>query len=476
MTQNIREMLPYDLKELNILVVDDQEDVRRGLGRLIGALGCEVQTCASGEEALARMQKEDFDIIFTDIKMEGMSGVELLEKINHHWSDVQVVMITGHGTIEMAVSCLQNGAAHFITKPFDNKEILSFVERAGYKILSNRHARLTSGKYETKNIIAIDKAMRKVLHVVEQVAPSKVPVLIEGASGTGKELIARQIHNHSAVRDKPFIAINCIALPDSLLESELFGYKKGAFTGAHKDTKGLFEQVNGGTIFLDEVASMSPLFQGKLLRVLQEKVIRPLGGNENIKVDFRLITASNRNLEDMVRRGQFREDLFYRLQVMKITLPSLRERKTCIPALAEYFLEQAAREFLGDEKSHPQLSPAALDVLLAHDWPGNVRELENTMQRALIVCQGEKILPSHLGLSPELSVRDHAFAETTSYEEGKRKVLEDFQRTYVRGILQHTNGNISRAAELCGLTRAALQRIMKKLNIDKSALAADADS
>jgi len=463
-------MLPYDLKELNILVVDDQEDVRRGLGRLIGTLGCEVQTCSSGEEALALMQKEDFDIVFTDIKMEGMSGVELLEKIHRHWSDIQVVMITGHGTIEMAVSCLQNGASHFITKPFDNKEILSFVERAGYKILSTRHARRISSKYQTRNIIAIDKSMRKVLELVEQVAPSKVPVLIEGASGTGKELIARQIHNRSAVRDKPFIAINCIALPDSLLESELFGYKKGAFTGAHKDTKGLFEQVNGGTIFLDEVESMSPLFQGKLLRVLQEKVIRPLGSNENVKVDFRLITASNRNLEEMVQRGEFREDLFYRLQVMKITLPSLKERKACIPVLAEYFLKQAAREFLRDDEDYPELSPAALSVLEAYDWPGNVRELENTMQRALIVCRGNKILPSHLGLSKELNVGSEVFAETTTYEEGKRKVIENFQRTYIQRALQHTNGNISRAAELCGLTRAALQRIMKKLNIDRDTL------
>ena len=455
----------YDLKELNILVVDDQEDVRRGLGRLIGTLGCDVRTCASGEEALALMQREDFDIVFTDIKMEGMSGVELLGKIVSHWSDVQVVMITGHGTIEMAVSCLQNGASHFITKPFDNQEILSFVERAGYKILSNRHSRRTLDKFQTQDIIAIDKSMRKVLELVEQVAPSKAPVLIEGASGTGKELIARQIHNRSRVRHKPFIAINCIALPDSLLESELFGYKKGAFTGAHRDTKGLFEQVNGGTIFLDEVASMSPLFQGKLLRVLQEKVIRPLGGDENIKVDFRLITASNRRLEDMVRRGEFREDLFYRLQVVKITLPTLRERKACIPALAEHFLESAAREFLGEDKPHPQLSPAAMEALLAHDWPGNVRELENTMQRALIVCQGDKILPSHLGLSDDLNLGGELFVETTSYEEGKRKVIEEFQRTYIRRLLQHTHGNISRAAELCGLTRAALQRIIKKLDI-----------
>ncbi len=470
--QENQETLPYNLQELSILVVDDQEDVCRGLKRLIGTLGCEVHTCLSGEEALAMMQKQDYDIVFTDIKMEGMSGVELLDKIHRKWSNVEVVMITGHGTIELAVSCLQNGASHFITKPFDNKEILSFVERAGYKILSARHARMTSSKFASRNIIAIDKSMRKVLELVEQVAPRKVPVLIEGPSGTGKELIAREIHNRSTVRDKPFLAINCIALPDSLLESELFGYKKGAFTGAHKDTSGLFEQVNGGTLFLDEVASMSPLFQGKLLRVLQEKIVRPLGSNENVKVDFRLITASNRNLEEMVRSGEFRKDLFYRLQVMKITLPPLKERKACIPALAEYFLKQAARDFFGDDESYPQLSSAAIQVLENYDWPGNVRELENTMQRALIVCRGDKILPSHLGLSGEFEVKEELFLENTSYEKGKQQAIENFQRTFIRKALQHTNGNISRAAELCGLTRAALQRIMRKLQIDREALKA----
>ncbi len=467
---NQQEIPPFDLRELNVLVVDDQEDVCRGLKRLIGTLGCEVQTCLSGEEALERMQKEDFDIVFTDIKMEGMSGVELLHRIHQNWSNVEVVMITGHGTIEQAVSCLQNGASHFITKPFDNKEILSFVERAGYKILSARRAQRTSSKFQNRSIIAIDKSMRQVLELVEQVAPSKVPVLIEGPSGTGKELIAREIHNRSAVRDKPFVAINCIALPDTLLESELFGYKKGAFTGAHKDTKGLFEQVNGGTLFLDEVASMSPMFQGKLLRVLQEKVIRPLGSNENVKVNFRLITASNRNLEEMVRQGQFREDLFYRLQVMKITLPPLKERKACIPALAEYFLEQAAREFLGEEEPHPRLSPAALQVLSNYSWPGNVRELENTIQRALIVCRGDKILPSHLGLSGDAKSTEQLLFENTSYEEGKQQAIENFQRTYILSVLQRTNGNISRAAELCGLTRAALQRIMKKLHIERETI------
>lgn len=462
--------MTYDLQDLSILLVDDQEDVRRGLKRLIGSLGCQVQTSASGEEALALLRKEDFDIVFTDIRMEGISGVELLEIIKHNWADIEVVMITGHGTIELAVSCLQNGASHFITKPFNNNEILSFIERAGFKILSARHARRFSNKYDSRTIIAVDKSIRRVLELVERVAPSKVPVLIEGPSGTGKELIAREIHNRSLVRNEPFVAINCIALPDTLLESELFGYTKGAFTGAYKATSGLFEQVNGGTLFLDEVASMSPLFQGKLLRVLQEKTVRPLGSRESIKVNFRLVSASNRNLEEMVRRGEFREDLFYRLQVVRISLPPLKERKACIPALAQYFLKQAAMEFPGGEERLPELSQAAITVLMNYDWPGNVRELENTIQRAMIVHTGDKILPSHLGLGGDLNLGSEAFTETSTYEEGKRQAIENFQRVFLQNALQRTNGNISRAAELCGLTRAALQRIMRKLDIDRESM------
>ncbi len=458
--------LLYDLRDLTILVVDDQADVRNGLKRLIGTLGCEVLTAASAEQALEVLQNEYFDIIFTDLKMDGMSGVDLMHRVKQQFPEIEVVMITGHGTIEIAVSCLQSGASHFITKPFDNKEILSFIKNAGYKILSRQHAQHNQSKYASRDIVAIDPSMREVMELIEQVAPSKVPVLIEGASGTGKELIAREIHNRSRVSEKPFLAINCIALPDTLLESELFGYKKGAFTGAHKDTKGLFEQVGGGTIFLDEVASMSMMFQGKLLRVLQEKVIRPLGTGETVAVDFRLIAATNKNLEELVADGRFREDLLYRLQVMKIELPKLKDRTACIPALAEHILQRAAREIMDPGETCPSFSRAAIDALIEHNWPGNVRELENTIQRALIVCKGEKIQPSHLGFSKNLNLASDLFDEFDSYENEKQKAIESFQKVYIQKALQRTGGNISRAAELCDLTRAAFQRIMRKLNIE----------
>lgn len=460
----------YDLSELTVLVVDDQEDVRRGLQRLIRTLGCEVEIAASGEEALEKLGKQKHDLVFTDVKMDGMSGEELLREIHQRWTDIEVVMITGHGTIEMAVACLQNGASHFITKPFDNREILAFVERTGYKILSRREAARNLEKYRSRTIIAVDPRMREVLALVDQVAATRVPVLIEGASGTGKELIAHEIHNRSPLRDKPFLAINCVALPDTLLESELFGYKRGAFTGAHKDTRGLFEQVEGGTIFLDEVGSMSMSFQGKLLRVLQEKVVRPLGASRDVPVDFRLIAASNRSLAELVQQGAFREDLFYRLQVMKITLPRLSERPACIPALAEYFLQRASQEFFFQPENRPELSPAALEALRQHDWPGNVRELENTIQRALVMCKGDKILPAHLGLTQESDLPTvDPFEETGNYEEAKQKAIEAFQREFVRNALKRTHGNVSKAAELCGLTRAALQRIMRKHGIEREA-------
>jgi len=463
---NTTKQIYYNFSDINILVVDDQEDVRRGLKRLIGTLGCHVETRPSGEDALSALQKKKFDIVFTDIKMEGISGVELLNEINKRWTEVEVALITGYGTIELAVNCLQNGASHFITKPFDNKDILTFIERAGYKILARKETQKNIEKYRSRTIIATDNRMREILDLVEQVASTKIPVLIEGASGTGKELIAHEIHNRSAVHDKPFVAINCIALPDTLLESELFGYKKGAFTGAHKDTKGLFEQVKGGTIFLDEVPSMSMLFQGKLLRVLQEKVIRPLGSNETIPVEFRLIASCNRNLEEMVKKNEFREDLFYRLQVMKILLPGLNDRPACIPALAEYFLKHAADEFFDKDYQCPQLLPATMKALQDHEWKGNVRELENTIQRALIICKGENILPSHLGFTNETDLSQKLFQEITTYEEGKQKAIEKFQRNYIEYILGQTNGNITKAAELCGLTRAAFQRIMRKLELN----------
>ncbi len=455
-----------NLEDIRVLVADDQLDVRRGLQKLISSLKCTVDIVASGEDAVECLNHDHYDIVFTDIKMTGISGIELLNWIMYHHSGVEVIMITGFGTIETAVHCLQNGAAHYITKPFDNKEILRFVERLGYKIRMRKDTFERSKRFtDTLKIIAEDGPMQEVLRIVAQVAPTSVPVLIEGASGTGKELTARAIHERSGKRHLPFLAINCAAIPDSLLESELFGYKKGAFTGAHSDSKGIFAQALGGTIFLDEISSMSLSFQSKLLRVLEDKSVRPLGGQVTQPVDFRLISATNTDLDQMVQKSKFREDLLYRIKVLKIKLPTLNERLASIPALVEYFTSRFSRDLFGGQEKSPRVTQPALDVLMKHPWKGNVRELENTIQRALVMCDRKKIIPSDLGLGTSDLTIDKIFGESLSYEEGKQLAISSFQQKYIQNALERTNGNITHAAELCGLTRAAFQRIMKKMDI-----------
>lgn len=453
------------LEDISILIVDDQADIRQGLKRLISALDCEIDTANSAESALDILTDKNYDIVFLDIKMGGMSGIDLLNEIMKKWGNTKVVMITGHGTIEMAVQCLQTGASHFITKPWNNEDILEYVERTGYQIQNKKLARSSFSKYSSHQIIYRDDKMQNVMKIVDQVSPTKVSVLIEGASGSGKELIAHSIHQKSEFNNKNFLAINCASLPDSLLESELFGYSRGAFTGAHKDTAGLFEQAGGGTIFLDEISSMSLAFQSKLLRVLQDKCVRPLGGNKSVNVDFRLISATNKNLEQMVKNGEFREDLLFRINIIRIKLPTLNERKECIPLLAEYFVQKFTSELFGDRESFPELSSAAIVALKEHNWQGNVRELENSIQRALVMCQGEKITPSHLGVSSQDIGFDKIFDSKITYEEGKQKAIEDFQRNFIRTAMKRTNGNITHAAKLCGLTRAAFQRILRKLEM-----------
>ncbi len=452
--------------DLQVLVVDDEPDISRGIQKLIQSIGATVMTALSAEDAIRTLEQKTIDLVISDIKMSGMTGIELMHQINVRWQSTSVVLITGFGTVEMAVACLQQGAAHFLTKPFDNSEIIQTVERIGRKILAEKKLRISSTP-ESGGIIAEDRKMKTVMELVDQVASTRVPVLITGESGTGKELIARAIHSRSKLRDKPFLAVNCAALPDTLLESELFGYKKGAFTGAHKDHRGIFTQVNGGSVFLDEIPSMSLAFQGKLLRVLQEKVIRPLGSTADEEVEFRLICSSNRNLTTMVEQREFREDLFYRLSVFTIHIPPLRERRDDIMPLAINFLKHAASMYLDETIQTPILSMDALDELSAYSWPGNVRELENTIQRALITCRGSQILPHHL-LHQANVHRPISNSDATSYEEAKQEVLEKFQRQFLERILEQTHGNITQAADACGLTRAAVQKLIKKLKIDKT--------
>jgi DNA-binding NtrC family response regulator len=456
--------------ELRVLVVDDENDVRLGLRLLAESLQAEVRDAASAEQALEIARSWVPHLVLSDITMDGMSGVELLSVLGQRHPDTRVVLITGFGTIELAVEAMRRGAAHFITKPFDNDEVLEAVERYGREaLLQERMHRLepTSPGAEPE-IIAEDPRMKSVLELVRQVAPTAMSVLIQGESGTGKEMIARAIHAHSEGRDAPFLAVNSAALPDTLLESELFGHRKGAFTGADRDREGIFAQARGGTVFLDEIALMSPAFQGKLLRVLQEKTVIPLGTATAVPVEFRLIAATSRDLLERIERGEFREDLYYRLRVVTIDLPPLRERAADIAPLAAHFLARYAAQVSGRTANPPRLSAGALEELERHRGRGNVRERENCIQRALVLSRGDEILSAHLALGDETGPWHVPGLETLSYEEGKQEALKVFKRRFIERALMRTEGNVTHAAEKCGLTRAAFQRIMRSLGLDRS--------
>jgi len=468
------------------LVVDDEADIRLGLTRLLATLGIQTQQAADAHQALAAFQNSDWDLVLTDLMMPGMTGAELLVEIKRDHPETAVVLLTGFGTVQTAVQCVQSGAAHFLTKPFDNQEILGIVRRLGCQILAKQTAGSLRGGGDGLGMIAEDPAMRQVMDLVEMIAPQTVSALVEGESGAGKEIVARAIHERSQVSARPFSAVNCAALSDTLLESELFGHVRGAFTGAENDRRGLFAEANGGTIFLDEVSSMSPAFQGKLLRVLQEKVVRPVGGTGDVPVEFRLIAATNRDLEEAVSQGDFREDLFYRLAVVRVHIPPLRERPRDILPLAMHFLSDASGQCVCSGDSLPEFDAETLTVLAEHAWPGNVRELENAIQRALIVSAGETILPHHLGLAQsgwvraqEADASEVADAEANASDEAevygaaKAAAVEAFQREFVERALTRSGGNVSQAATTCGLTRAAFQKILKQLSIERSDFSRD---
>jgi len=453
-----------DLAGLRVLAVDDEPDIVLGLRMLLTPTGADVATAASGKEALAILASQGADLVLTDLQMPGMSGTELLAEIKQRWPAIEVVILTGFGTIQAAVWCMQHGASHFLTKPFDNREILTLVTRLGRRLLwTSRGQELDYAD----GIVGEHPRMREVLDLVDRVAGAPVPVLIEGETGTGKELIARALHARGPLADRPFLAVNAAALPDTLLESELFGHEKGAFTGADSAHEGLFAQARGGTVLLDEIASMSLAFQGKLLRVLEDKVVRPLGCARDVPVDFRLVAATNRDLVDMIAQGEFRRDLYYRLRVVSILLPPLRERKSDVMHLAEHFLGRAVARCLGPDAPAPKFTSVAVAALEAHDWPGNVRELQNAVQRAVVVCGGVHIFPHHLGIGAPRAA--DVADQPADYETGKKQALEHFQREFVERALEATGGNVTKAADRCGLTRAAFQRILRALDIDRTA-------
>lgn len=464
------------MTEGRILLVDDEPDFLRLLKRLIRVEMplCEVLAADSGSKALEFMNQYEIDVVCLDVKMPDTDGFELLSVIRSSYPLTTVIMITAYGCIEIAVRAIKEGAYDFITKPLEQDVFLITLKKAleRVKLLKeNLRLRESIKHYEVfQNIVGISPAIRKVFDAIRMVAPTDVTVLIRGESGTGKELIARAIHELSDRRNGPFVPVNCPAVPEQILESELFGYKKGAFTHAIHDRKGLFQEAQRGTIFLDEIGDIPMGIQTKLLRALQEKEIKPLGDNHTVKVDVRVIASTNQDLERKISEGTFREDLFYRLNVVPIFVPPLRERREDIPLLAEHFLKKYADKF---KKPVKTLSTETMTLLMSREWKGNIRELENTIMRGVLFSVSEELLPRDLGFENERAHQSSPFVSSSfidddkslSYKAAKKKILHDFHRQFFGHLLSLTNGNISQAAKLCGLERQALQYILKRYNI-----------
>jgi DNA-binding NtrC family response regulator len=434
-------------KEAKILVVDDEAIVRESLRDWLSDVGHQVLTAENGPQALEIIEKEKPGIVIADLVMPGMDGIELLKKAKEISPNIEVIIITAYGSIPTAITAIREGAYDYIEKPFcpERAELLVDKLVEHQRLLEENIAlqHKLEERYRFENIIAKSPRMQQVVEVIKVVAKSNATVLITGETGTGKELVARAIHSQSYRKDKPFVAVSCAALPESLLESELFGHEKGSFTGAHAQKKGKFEIANRGTLFLDEIGEMSANIQVHLLRVLEEKEFNRVGGNEPIKVDVRVISATNRDMKQAVANGQFREDLYYRLNVVNIELPPLRERTEDIPLLARHFLKKFSVE---NKKEVTDFSPEVTDFLLKYEWPGNVRELENAIERAVILAKDSNIEVADLPKENLLLAR--------SAPPGKD--LEEVEKNHILNILKETGGNHSEAARILGISRMTL--------------------
>ncbi|MDL1955702.1 MAG: sigma-54 dependent transcriptional regulator [Candidatus Desulfofervidus auxilii] len=450
-----------------ILIVDDEKNYLVVLKAVLEEEGYEVLTAQDAFSALEIMQHTDLDVVVTDMKMPQMDGITLLEKIKEINEDLPVIMMTAYGTVETAVEAMKKGAFDYILKPFSNEELKITIRKAinVYQLLKENR-RLNQAlyhQYHFDNIIGKSKTMQAVFDIIKKVAATKTTVLITGESGTGKELVARAIHYNSPRKNAPFISVNCAALPETLLESELFGHEKGAFTGATAMRKGRFELADKGTLFLDEVSEMSPALQVKLLRVLQEKEFERVGGTRTLKVDVRIIAASNKDLREEVDSGNFREDLYYRLNVVHIHLPPLRKRPEDIPLLVAHFLKKYTKEM---GKSELKISPEALSLIYNYSWPGNVRELENAIERAVVLCSGKEIKPEHL---PE-ELREEKRTPSSLLENLPKnltlpQLLEEIEIRLIRQALAESNFIQAKAARLLGITKSLLQYKIKKYNL-----------
>jgi two-component system NtrC family response regulator len=452
-----------------VLIVDDEKNYPLILSAVLQEEGYETLTANSGLEALEKLLSSDVDVVLTDMKMPSMDGIELLERIKSIDPDLPVIMMTAYGTIEKAVEAMQKGAYHYLLKPFENESLIIYVKKAMgmfQVVKENRELRnVVSSQYSFDNIIGKSKAMRDVFEIIRKVAPTSATVLIEGESGTGKELVAKSIHFNSPRRERPFIPVHCSALAENLLESELFGHEKGAFTGAVSRKKGRFELADGGTLFLDEIGELTTNLQVKLLRVLQEKVFERVGGMNSLSVDIRLIAATNKDLTKEMEEGRFREDLYYRLNVLRIKLPPLQQRKEDIHLLVSHFIKKY------DAQRISSIPVKGIDqevkrLFYEYSWPGNIREFENVIERAMILCSSDMITVSDLPKEFKTSAFNHLDFEDIPADAKLYETLAMIEKKMIERALELSENVQSRAAELLGIGKSGLNQKIKKFGIE----------
>jgi two-component system, NtrC family, response regulator PilR len=457
-----------------ILVIDDDPVILKVIADILKSVDYEVSTSPDGESGIKELEADNYDLVITDLMMPGVGGMEVLDHVLNNSPKTMCIILTGYGTIKSSVGAIKNGAFDYITKPVTASELLVGVEKAlKFRSLEEENIRLKKElrrKYRYKNLVGTSEAIKKIYDLIEKVADTDGTILISGPTGTGKELISRAIHYNSSRDDKPLVVINCGAIPEELLESELFGHEKGAFTGAHKTRIGRFEMANGGTIFLDEIGEMSPALQVKLLRVLQERKFERVGGTKSIHVDIRIIAATNRNLTTAINSGTFREDLYYRLNVIPLKVPPLKRRKSDIPLLIDFFLKKARRR---KQQKVKEFSPTAMDAMMKYDWPGNVRELENVITRISILCDNQTVgfhdLPESLQQNSVLNqpVKEDLLTKGGTLSEAVR----DFEKRLILEALEKSNGVKAKAAKLLNIKRTTLVEKIKKQNEAEAACA-----
>lgn len=442
-----------------ILIVDDDPDILDLLRLTLSRSGNEVLTAMTGKEAIGVIAESNPDVAFVDIRLRNSSGLDLLNDIIRLYPETTVIIMTGYQDMGTAIKAMQGGAFDYISKPVDTSQLINLIERALEAKKTETTSALQSPWQGTKEIVGKSKVMEEIYKLIGLASQNKTTVFIQGETGTGKELIARAIHQYSPQKGKPFIAVNCSALTETLLESELFGHEKGAFTGATQRHRGKFEMADGGTIFLDEIGDIPQNVQVKLLRVLQEREFERVGGEETVKVDVRVVTATNRDIPKLVAEGKFREDLYYRLKVITILMPPLRERREDIPLLVDYFIGKTNAEFHKDVKG---VAPDVMNAFLRHHWKGNIRELENVVSRGVLMTRGNVILKEHI---PELDpVPDKG---TTRKNDYAIRPLDDVEKDAIERALQFTNWNKSKACEVLKIPRPRLDRKIKKYNLDR---------